>query len=218
MAALDKTAKKILLAEDDPNLGMITRDCILAKGYDVNWCKDGAEALDTFPTFKPDLCLFDVMMPVKDGFTLAEEVRKIDKEVPFIFLTAKSLKEDVIKGFNLGADDYIKKPFHIEELLMRIDVVLSRGRHNEEQADVQEFDIGAFHFDYSRHLLSYGEAQHKLTGREADLLKMLCSSRNQLVERKEILLKLWGDDSYFNGKSLNVFITKLRKYLSPDHP
>lgn len=206
---------KILLAEDDVNLGFVIRDNLEQRGFSVHLCKDGAEALHEFGTNSFNLCLLDVMMPRMDGFTLAEAIRAINNQVPILFLTAKTLKEDRLRGFQLGGDDYITKPFSIEELILRIQVFLKRsGIQAPPSGD--SFVLGSFIFEPKNLLLRSAGEDKALTRMEADILKFLCDRKNQVVTRKLILDAVWGNDDYFNGRSLDVFITRLRKILSKD--
>ncbi len=206
---------KILLAEDDINLGSVLKQYLNAKGYDVDLAIDGEEAFKTFMENEYDLCILDVGMPKKDGFTLAKDIRRINSKIPIIFLTVRSMKEDVLKGFDIGADDYITKPFNMEELLMRIEAILRRtGRLTESKQTV--FQIGKFTFDSVRQTLKIGDKVRKLTTKENELLKLLASNMNEVVERNYALKLVWGDDSFFNARSMDVYITKLRKYLSED--
>jgi DNA-binding response OmpR family regulator len=210
---------KILLAEDDTNLGLILKDSLDSKGYLVTLCKNGDEAIIAFKNQAFNLCLLDVMMPVKDGFTLAKEIRAINEHVPIIFLTAKSMKEDVIEGFKSGADDYIAKPFSFEELLLRIQAVLKRTQKQSVPTETEQtvFKIGDYVFDYQHQSLKYKDQQPlKLTSKESDLLRLLCIHLNNVLERTFALKAIWGDDSYFNARSMDVYIAKLRKYLSND--
>lgn len=206
---------KILLVEDDPSLGMLMKDFLGMEGFDVVLAKDGVEGLSSYISTSFDLCLLDVMMPLMDGFTLAKKIRKKNEEVPIIFLTAKSLKEDKLNGFDLGGDDYITKPFDEDELVRRINAVLKRSYKAPEETDCQ-CKIGKFDFDHSNLELSLGGSVTRITKKEADVLILLCNSRNSLVKREEILVKVWGENDYFMGRSLDVFITKLRKHLKPD--
>jgi DNA-binding response OmpR family regulator len=205
---------KILLAEDDPNLGTLLQEYLTIKGYETVLAKDGDEALTKFVQQDYDLCIFDVMMPKKDGFTLAKEVRMSDKNTPIIFLTAKSMKEDTLQGFQLGADDYLTKPFSMEELLARLQAVLRRSQKVEFQNEkVFIFNIRNFVFDSEKQLLvRMGETQ-KLTAKESALLKLLCENMGKPVSRSFALKIVWGDDTYFNARSMDVYITKLRKFL-----
>ncbi len=206
---------KILLAEDDVNLGSVLRQYLDAKGYDVDLCLDGEDAFKTFMENEYDLCILDVMMPKKDGFTLGKDIRRINSKIPIIYLTVRSMNEDVLKGFEIGADDYITKPFNMEELLMRIEAILRRtGRLTESKQTV--FQIGKYTFDSVRQTLKIGDNVRKLTTKENELLKLLASNMNEVVERNYALKLVWGDDSFFNARSMDVYITKLRKYLAED--
>ncbi len=207
----------ILLVEDDPNLGLVLQEYLQIKaGYQVKLCKDGEEGLKAFFSDKYDLCIFDVMMPKKDGFTLGKEVRAVNQEIPIIYATAKSMMEDKIEGFQLGADDYITKPFRIEELLLRIQAILKRVQAVEQKIEERVFNIGKFEFDYLSQTLNDGASNLKMSGKEAELLKLLCQRKNQILTREEALLKIWNDDSYFNGRSMDVYLSKIRKYLKSD--
>jgi DNA-binding response OmpR family regulator len=206
---------KILLVEDDPNLGQILKDYLEVKGFEPTLYRDGRSALRAFKSEVFQLCIFDVMMPIMDGFTLAEEVRKIEKDVPIIFLTAKSMKEDTIRGFQIGADDYITKPFSMEELLLRINAVMRRSIKAAPPA-AGTYQIGNFTYDTKLHTLTGMGEEIKLTSKEAELLEMLCQYKNQVLERSKALRQIWGDDNYFNSRSMDVYITKLRKYLKAD--
>lgn len=208
---------KVLLVEDDPNLGTILQEYLNAKGYDCQLETDGDKGLKAFLNGTFDLCALDVMMPIKDGFTLAKEIRNTDKNIPIIFLSARSLKEDKIEGFQSGADDYLTKPFSMEELLLRIKAILRRtGSASNTSVDQRNFTVGLLSFDYDRRILSGTEGDQKLTSKEADLLKLLCENSNDVLERSVALNKIWKDDSYFNARSMDVYITKLRKYLKAD--
>src|ERR1051326_1288105 len=207
----------ILLAEDDSNLGRLLKEYLEAKGYNVSLASNGKEGFDLFKKNKYDLCLLDVMMPVKDGFTLAKEIRALSPGVPVVFLTAKSMKEDAIEGFNVGADDYITKPFSMEELLLRLKAILRRTKNQSiTNNDQKEFDIGKYHFNYVTQTLSFDGQSQKLTSKEADLLKLLCINTNNILDRTFALNTIWNDDSYFNSRSMDVYIAKLRKYLKED--
>ncbi len=212
--------KKILLAEDDPNLGEILKDYLELKGkFDVKLCKDGEEALRAFNRDNFDLCILDVMMPKKDGFTLGKEIRKQDPRVPIIFATAKGMMEDKAEAFGLGGDDYITKPFRVEELLLRIQALLKRVSASDDAADEKlpdKFEIGDYYFDYTSQQISRDGQTQKLSTKEAELLRMLCVKKNEVLTREEALIKIWHDDNYFNGRSMDVFLSKLRKYLRED--
>jgi DNA-binding response OmpR family regulator len=207
--------KRILLVEDDPNLGFVIKDNLLIKGYDVTLCKDGEEAERTFNSNSFNLCIFDIMLPKKDGFSLAKDVRMKDKNIPIIFLTAKSMMEDKLAGFKTGADDYVTKPFSLEELYCRIEVFLKRSTE-PGPVPTSNFSIGEYKFDYTRLTISHPKGEKSLTQKEAEVLKVLCSNRERVLKREEILNQIWGDDDYFMGRSLDVFISKLRKYLKDD--
>ena len=211
-------AKKILLVEDDPNFGTVLKDYLALNDYSVTHAKDGIEGLIMFKNTTYDLCILDVMMARKDGFSLAEDIRVTDKEVPIIFLTAKTLKEDVLRGYQVGADDYLNKPFDSEVLLHKIKVILQRKEKEKNKDDDKfEFNIGRFSFNSKlRHLsLDGGEAQ-KLSPKESKLLRMLVIHKNDLMPRELALTKIWRDDNYFTSRSMDVYIAKLRKYLKPD--
>ena len=206
---------KILLCEDDENLGMLLREYLQAKEYDVELCPDGEAGYRAFLKTKFDLCVLDVMMPKKDGFTLAGDIRAASPDVPIIFLTAKTLKEDILEGFKIGADDYITKPFSMEELVMRIEAILRRvkGKKNKESS---LYKIGEFTFDTQKQMLTIGDKQTKLTTKENELLALLCSHANEILQRDFALKTIWIDDNYFNARSMDVYITKLRKHLKED--
>lgn len=216
---------KLLLVEDDPNLGSLLAQYLGAKGYTVDLRTDGRRGEDAYRSGRYDLLILDVMMPVKDGFTLARDIRKTDSQVPIIFLTAKSMKQDTITGFLAGADDYIPKPFGMEELLLRIQAVLRRSKGLPPKEELPaEFTIGSFRFDPRKQLLHFtGKAgreevhgERKLTTKESDLLLMLCQHLGSVLQRTDALMRIWGDDNYFNGRSMDVYIAKLRKYLKAD--
>lgn len=209
--------KKILLVEDDFNLGIVVQDFLSLEGYTVHLCRDGKEGLQKFNKNTYDVCLLDVMLPEKDGYEIAEDIRKIDKEIPIIFLTAKSNPEDKVKGFKSGGDDYITKPFNREEFLLRIKAILRRA-NNEFEDDENEgiVEICSYKLDFRNLKLHHDKEEKKLTKRETAILKLLSENRNKVIERSLVLNLIWGDDNYFNGRSLDVFITKLRKYLKHD--
>ncbi len=207
---------RILVAEDDPNLGIILTEYLEAKGYMPALAKNGVEGWKAFSNNDFDLCVLDVMMPEKDGFSLAKDIRNINEDIPIIFLTAKSMKEDTLQGFKAGGDDYITKPFSMEELLLRIKAILRRTIGEHKEPVKTQFELGAFVFDFKNQVLKLnGEEQH-LTSKENALLKMLSQHANQLMDRNQALLAIWGDDSYFNSRSMDVYIAKLRKYLKDD--
>lgn len=207
----------ILLVEDDPNLGLVLQEYLQLKaGYNVTLCKDGEEGIKSFYQNSYDLCILDVMMPKKDGFSLGKEIRSVNNEIPIIYATAKSMMEDKTEGFQLGADDYITKPFRIEELLLRIQAILKRIKHENTSNEERIFNIGKYSFDFLTQTLSIGDSHTKISGKEAELLKLLCLRKNQILTREEALLKIWKDDSYFNGRSMDVYLSKIRKYLRED--
>lgn len=206
---------KVLLCEDDENLGMLLREYLQTRGYDADLQPDGEAGYKAFTKNKYDLCVLDVMMPKKDGFTLASDIRAINTEVPIIFLTAKSMKEDILQGFKLGADDYLSKPFSMEELLSRIESILRRVR-GKKIKDITTFNIGAFVFDSQKQILEFDGEARKLTTKESELLKLLASNANNILERNYALKTIWEDDNYFNARSMDVYITKLRKLLKDD--
>lgn len=212
---------KLLLVEDDPNLGLLVQEYLTLKGYETDRASDGQQGLQQFMTQSYDLCLFDVMMPKKDGFTLAKEIRLTGRDVPIIFLTAKSMQEDTIQGFRLGADDYITKPFSMEELLLRIQAILRRYQRTVTQPETATFRIGSFAFDYPHQTLTHtapgmDPQTQKLTSKESELLKLFAQNLNQPLSRSFALKMVWGDDSYFNARSMDVYVTKLRKYFKED--
>ena len=206
---------KILLCEDDENLGMLLREYLQAKGYMTELCADGEAGFKAFMKSKFDICVLDVMMPKKDGFTLAQEIRQTNAEMPIIFLTAKTQKEDIVDGFKLGADDYITKPFSMEELVFRIEAILRRVRGKKSKESTL-YNIGKFTFDTQKQLLSIGDEHRKLTTKENELLSLLCSHANEILQRDFALKTIWIDDNYFNARSMDVYITKLRKHLKDD--
>ncbi|OIN60460.1 response regulator transcription factor [Arsenicibacter rosenii] len=213
---------QILVVEDDPNLGQLLQEYLILKGFDTDRATDGNQGLEMFTNGQYDLCIFDVMMPKKDGFSLAKEVRMTGRDVPIIFLTAKSMKEDTIQGFKLGADDYVTKPFSMEELLLRIQAILRRYQRGAADAiESTTYQIGTFVFDYPHQTLSRPDgggnlASQKLTSKESELLKLFAQNLNQPLSRSFALKMVWGDDSYFNARSMDVYVTKLRKYLRED--
>lgn len=216
MSEVLKNSANILLIEDDPNLGLILQESLQLQGFEVELCTDGEEGKTAFLQNQFDLCLLDVMLPKKDGFTLAGEIRKINQDIPIIFLTAKSLKEDRVEGFKIGGDDYITKPFSMEELLLRIQAVLKRSRHSTVEENQKMFSIGDYEFDAEKQILRNENKDQKLTHKEAELLRLLCLHKNAIMDRDLALKLIWGDDNFFNGRSMDVFITKLRKYLKED--
>ncbi len=207
---------KILLLEDDPNLGLIIREHLQLNGYKVTLAVNGEDGMAAFHKEEYDLCLVDVMMPKMDGFSFARKVRQKDTDIPLIFLTAKSLREDKIEGFQIGCDDYITKPFSVEELILRIQAVLKRTVGAGQKQSQTSFDIGKFSFDSKRQILKGKANQYNLTSKESELLRLLCLNQDRVLERSAALKKIWGSESYFDGRSMDVFISKLRKYLKDD--
>ncbi|MEQ8530925.1 MAG: response regulator transcription factor [Imperialibacter sp.] len=211
-----KNRPKLLLVEDDPSLGFVLKDNLEQGGYEVVHATNGLDAQQFLKANTFDLCLLDIMLPKVDGFTLAKSIRATNSSVPILFITARSLQEDKLKGFSIGADDYITKPFSMEELLFRVAVFVKRTTPTEERPTSQQLGIGEYTLDTDTLRLRFKDGETKLTRRENDLLFMLVSRKNQLVKRDEILLQLWGDDDYFAGRSLDVFVSRLRKYLRHD--
>ncbi|MCP9770312.1 DNA-binding response regulator [Lacihabitans sp. LS3-19] len=207
---------KILYVEDDPNLGFVTKDSLEEEGYEIVHFSDGKEAWKFFKKEKFDLCLLDVNLPELDGFSLAEKIRTQNSQIPIIFLTAKTLQEDKITGLKIGGDDYITKPFSIEELVLRIKVFLKRNTVSDSTATTDVFSCGEYEFCFSQQTLKIDEDVQKLTHREAEVLKFLCERKNQITKREEILTAIWGRDDYFLGRSMDVFVTRIRKMLSGD--
>lgn len=207
---------KLLYAEDDETLSFITKDHLELQGYDVHHCINGAQALEAFKNEKFDLCIFDVMLPEMDGFTLAESIRKKDQQIPILFLTAKSLKEDRIHGLRLGGDDYLTKPFSIEELILKIEIFLRRSRVFEAPTQDVEIQVGQYKYLPLEYQLTRESDVRILTQRESELLDYLIKNKNKVIKRSAILESLWGEDDYFMGRSLDVFISRLRKYLGDD--
>jgi DNA-binding response OmpR family regulator len=212
----DQEKIKVLLAEDDQNLGSLLREYLIAKKYDTDWCQNGEEAFRNFVKHHYDLCVLDIMMPVKDGYTVAKEIRLTNAEIPIIFLTAKSQKDDILEGFKAGCDDYITKPFSMEELIYRIEAILRRTNKTGKFNVQQEFVIGEYIFDTEKQVLKIGNQVSKLTTKETDLLRLLCINKNSVLERNFALKAIWIDDNYFNARSMDVYIAKLRKYLKED--
>jgi DNA-binding response OmpR family regulator len=211
------TKADILLVEDDQNLGFVIQDALKRKGYTVHLCRDGKEGLKYFNEHAYDLCVLDVMLPQKDGFSLAEDIRLVNAQVPIVFLTAKSQTDDRIAGFKAGGDDYLTKPFSHEELVLRIEAILRRTKGSVEDPRSREvFQIGSYSFDHRNLLLKHPDEERKLTKKEADVLRLLCMHRDQVLPRELVLNMVWGDDTYFLGRSLDVFISRLRKYLKLD--
>ncbi len=211
-----KEKLNILLAEDDLNLGMLLVDHLETEGFDVKLCKDGELALKVFENGNYDLCLLDVMMPKMDGFTLAKLIKQKDKLIPVIFITARSSKEDKLKGYDLGADDYISKPFDEEELIWKIKALVRRIPENKSNGKAELISIGKYTFDLHNQSLSCNGTIKRITEKESDIVKYLSDNRNKVIKREEMLKELWGENNYFLGRSLDVFITKIRKYLKDD--
>ncbi len=204
------------MCEDDSNLGLVLKNYLELDEYDVTLERDGRLGLAAFQREKFDLCLLDVMMPHVDGFTLAEEIRDIDPDVPLFFLSAKTLKEDIIHGYKLGADDYITKPFDSEVLMLKIKAIIKRNEEDHKISDNQEYDLGNYHFNPKLRELKHGEGVQILSPKENELLKMLSEHKNDVLTREKALKKIWGSDTYFNGRSMDVYIAKLRKFLRED--
>ncbi len=206
---------RILLCEDDENLGMLLREYLQAKGFSADLYPDGDQGYKAFIKGKYDLCVLDVMMPEKDGFQVAQEIRNVNSEVPIIFLSARTMKEDILSGFKIGADDYIPKPFSMEELVFRIEAILRRVRGKRDK-NITMFQLGKFTFDTQKQTLILGDKTTKLTTKESELLTLLCNHANEILERNYALKTIWIDDNYFNARSMDVYITKLRKHLRED--
>ncbi|MBK5202474.1 MAG: response regulator transcription factor [Prolixibacteraceae bacterium] len=212
-----ETKAKLLLAEDDENLGPLLKEYLIAKGYDTDLYSNGELAYEGFKKYKYSLCLLDIMMPKKDGISLARDIRLINQDIPVIFLTAKNLREDVIKGFKTGADDYITKPFSMEELILRIEAILRRTSQEGSSVEQAVYKLGRFTFDTRKQLLMNRDGETvKLTTKESELLKLLCNNANKVLDRNFALKTIWLDDNYFNARSMDVYITKLRKHLKEE--
>ncbi|HZH71480.1 MAG TPA: response regulator transcription factor [Mariniphaga sp.] len=207
---------KLLLAEDDENLGLLLKEYLIAKGFEADLYPDGEAAYKGFMKAHFDICILDIMMPKKDGFSLAKDIKAVNPDIPIIFLTAKNLKDDVIEGFKLGADDYITKPFSMEELIFRIEAILRRTSQESAAAVEPVFTLGKYTFDTRKQTLMDGDKTVKLTTKESDLLKLLCQNANKVLERNYALKSIWIDDNYFNARSMDVYITKLRKHLKDE--
>ena len=207
---------KVLYVEDETFLGKIVKESLESRDHEVVMETDGAKATELFKKTKPDICVLDIMLPNKDGFTIADEIRELDEEVPIIFLTAKTQTEDVVKGFSLGGNDYIRKPFSMEELIVRIQNLLRNKKEGSQKISGNSVEIGNYTFLLNRQTLSNGTDERKLSFRESELLKLLYENRDRIIDRKDILNLLWGNDSYFNSRNLDVYITKLRGYLKED--
>lgn len=207
---------KVLYVEDELFLGKIVRESLETRGYEVIMESDGAKVLELFKKSKPDICVLDIMLPNKDGFTIADEIRVLDEDIPIIFLSAKTQTEDVVKGFSLGGNDYVRKPFSMEELIVRIQQLLRNRQEGVQKISGGEVNMGKYNFQVSRQVLSNGKEERKLSYRESELLKLLYEHRDKIIDRKEILNLLWGNDSFFNSRNLDVYMTKLRSYLKED--
>nr|WP_319572847.1 response regulator transcription factor [uncultured Draconibacterium sp.] len=205
----------IFLVEDDLSFGAVLKSYLELNDYEVTWVDDGKYAVDKFKAGSFQICILDVMLPHIDGFTIGSEIRKLDKEIPMVFLTAKTLKEDILKGYNVGADDYITKPFDTEVLLCKIQAIIKR-QSTQPISDEFLFSIGSYEFDSKLRVIVHNGNKQKLSPKEADLLKLLCQNKNELLSRETALRKIWGEDGYFTARSMDVFITKLRKYLKGD--
>lgn len=207
---------KVLYAEDELFLGKIVKESLESRGFTVTMEADGAKVLDHFKKETPNICVLDIMLPNKDGFTIADEIRRLNEDVPIIFLTAKTQTEDVVKGFNIGGNDYIRKPFSMEELIIRIQNVLKNKPGPQSKANADTVALGKLNFHLNRQTLTTGNDERKLSFRESELLKLLYTNRDAIIDRREILNLLWGNDSFFNSRNLDVYITKLRSYLKDD--
>lgn len=205
----------IFLVEDDLSFGAVLKSYLELNEYQVTWIDDGKNAVEAFRKDKYQICILDVMLPNVDGFTIGTEIRKADKDIPMVFLTAKTLKEDILKGYNIGADDYITKPFDTEVLLCKIQAIVKRQSVQEYKEDVN-YDIGSYRFDSRLRTITRDGTTQKLSPKESDLLKLLCQNKNELLSRETALRKIWGEDGYFTARSMDVFVTKLRKFLKDD--
>jgi len=207
---------KVLYVEDELFLGKIVKESLESRGFDVTMESDGAKATAAYKKTEPDICVLDVMLPNKDGFAIADEIRELDEDVPIIFLTAKTQTEDVVKGFSLGGNDYIRKPFSMEELIVRIQNVLRNKNEAPKKISTDSVTMGKFNFHLNRQTLTDGKDERKLSYRESELLKLLYENRDRIIDRKDILNLLWGNDNFFNSRNLDVYVTKLRSYLKED--
>lgn len=207
---------KLLVVEDDTNLGDILKEYLEMKGYEPTLCRDGEEGWNKFKKDKFDLCLLDIMMPKKDGFTLAKEIKKVQEDLPILFLTAKNQKDDIIEGLKIGADDYLTKPFSMEELLLRVNAILRRTHKSGEISPLKVYTFGDFILHYDEQILEGPQGKNKLTSKENELIRILASEMNKLVNRSHALKQIWGDDSYFNARSMDVYLSKIRKLLRDD--
>ncbi len=209
-------AIKIFYVEDELFLGKIVKESLESRGFEVIMESDGGKATELFKKSNPDICVLDIMLPNKDGFTIADEIRELNEEVPIIFLTAKTQTEDVVKGFTMGGNDYIRKPFSMEELIVRIQNLLRNKSEGPQKISSDSITMGKYNFQVHRQVLSTGKEDRKLSFRESELLKVLYENRSTIIDRKDILNLLWGNDSFFNSRNLDVYITKLRSYLKED--
>ena len=207
---------RLLVVEDDPNLGDILKEYLEMKGYEPTLCRDGEQGWNKFKKDKFDLCLLDIMMPKKDGFTLAKEIKKVQEDLPILFLTAKNQKDDIIEGLKIGADDYLTKPFSMEELLLRVNAILRRTQKSEEKSSLKLYSFGDFVLHYDEQIIEGPSGKTKLTSKENELIRLLASELNKLVNRSHALKQIWGDDSYFNARSMDVYLSKIRKILKDD--
>ena len=208
--------RHLLLVEDDTNFGTVLKDFLELKGFRVTLAQDGTSGYSTFRSGKFDLCILDVMMPYKDGFTLAEDIRGHDKQVPIVFLTARNMKEDMIRGYQVGADDYVTKPFDTELLLYKIQAIINRSQLSSPHESKSIFELGNFNFNSELRILKYAETEHKLSPKENALLKMLCNKQNEVLKRDDALVKIWKESNYFTARSMDVYVTRLRKLLKTD--
>ncbi len=211
----NKVSTRVLLVEDDENLGGLLREYLQVKGFDTVLASDGNKGYKAFMQDKFDVCILDIMMPHKDGISLAKDIRSINSEIPIIFLTARSMQDDIIEGFKAGADDYLKKPFNMEELIYRIEAIMKRSQKKSDMVN-QEFTFGKYVFNPNNRMLTFDGEPQKLTTKESELLKLLFMYQNEVLERNYALQQIWGDDTYFNARSMDVYITKLRKLLSKE--
>ena len=213
---METTKTKILYVEDEPFLGRIVKESLESRDFEVNMANDGAKAMDMFRKISPDICVLDIMLPSKDGYSIAKNIRQVNPNVPIIFVTAKTQTEDLLKGFEAGGNDYLRKPFSMEELIVRVNNLLNLSKKNKPVSLSGVVELGKFEFDLTRYDLRIEGTSRKLSHREAMLLQILAERRNTVVTRKDILMRIWGDDSFFNSRNLDVYITKLRDYLRGD--
>lgn len=206
----------IFLVEDDENFGSVLKSYLEMNDFNVTWTKDGGKAIENYKTGKFDICILDIMLPNVDGFSIGKKIKELNPDIPTIFLTAKTLKEDILEGFKIGADDYITKPFDSEVLLYKIKAIIKRNKTTDSESDKNVFEIGNYQFDAELRILSYKDDSVKLSPKESELLKMLCTHQNKILDREKALTKIWGEDGYFTARSMDVYITKLRKYLRND--